>query len=95
MLPNSWADEVLQKYPVGAQVHAYYDASQPGLAFLIPMYGGERDISVLNSICVAAMGIGVTIEQKINSNFPIRFGPTIAAGGVQQIGGFRGGPKLP
>ena len=70
MLPNSWADEVLQKYPVGAQVQAYYEASQPGLAFLIPKYGGEPYISVLVSICVAAMGIGVIVEQTINSNVP-------------------------
>ena len=70
MLPNSWADEVLQKYPVGAQVQAFYDPGQPDRAFLVPKYGGEPYIAVLVSICIAAMGIGAIVEQKMNSHSP-------------------------
>lgn len=70
MLPNTWADEVLRKYPVGARVMAFHDPDKPGTSFLIPKYGSEPYLAVLMSIVIGAMGVGAIVEQLINNDAP-------------------------
>lgn len=70
MLPNTWAESVFKRFPIGAQAEAKYDPNDPSKAFLIAKYSVKPYLPLLVSLVIAAMGLGVVGEQLMNRETP-------------------------
>ena len=68
MLPETWAESVFKKFPIGAQTEAKYDPNDPSKAFLIAKYSVKPYLPLLVSLVIAAMGLGVVGEQLMNTD---------------------------
>ncbi|MCA9074114.1 MAG: DUF3592 domain-containing protein [Planctomycetaceae bacterium] len=66
--PEEWAEDVLKAYPVGKKVRAYVVLDDPTDAFLLPKYGPLPYVTILVSYVFVAIGIGVALEQVVNSD---------------------------
>lgn len=75
--PKKWADQVLGRYPLGAQVQAQVDPHDPSDSFLLPKYGPSPYLAILISVVIVGFGIGVVHEQKMMCDDP----PVPQAGG--------------
>lgn len=66
--PKEWAEDVLKKYPAGKRVRAFVVPDDPTDAYLLPKYGPLPYVTILVSYVFIAIGIGVALEQVVNSD---------------------------